>query len=155
MFNLGLKRYPPTEIILGIAAKVEPQRTVALNYFLDNYVQKYSDYTAEAQANIAFVPAVHKGQRKLVKPLEVFSNPDWKHLDFPILDPSLRQDAANKLKIKDHPPTNQLVQLLEESPPSTQAQAREWFGILSRRVSGLCITKPEECLLTFVRLPRI
>lgn len=109
-----------------------------MNYFLDNYIQKYTDYTIDAHANIAFVPAIHRGEKKLVKPLEVFSNPDWQLLGFPILDPALRQDAANKLKIKEHPPTNQLVRLLEESPPTTEAQAREWFGVLSRRISGLC-----------------
>jgi hypothetical protein len=155
LFTLGLRRYPPTETILEIAAKDEPQRTVALSYFLDNYIQKYTDYTADAHANIAFVPAVHKGEKKLVKPLEVFSNPEWQSLGFPILDPTLRQDAANKLKIKEHPPTNQLVRLLEASPPGTQAQAREWFGILSRRVSGLCSTESKERVLIFVRLSRL
>ena len=155
LFNLGLRRYPPTEIILEIAAKDQQQGTVALNYFLDNYMQKYSDYTPDAHANIAFVPAVHKGEKKLAKPLEVFSNPDWQSLGFPILDPTLRQDATNKLKIKEHPPTNQLVRLLEASPPSTQAQAREWFGTLSRRISGPCNTHPDELLLTFVRLSRL
>ena len=136
LFNLGLRRFPPTEVILNVAAKDEPQRTIALNYFLDNCMQKYTDYTAEAHANITFVPAIHKGEKKLVGPLEVFSNPDWQSLGFPVLDPTLRQDAANKLKIKEHPPTNRLVHLLEESPPTTEAQAREWFGILSRRISG-------------------
>ena len=137
LFNLGLRRFPPAEVVLGIAAKGEPQRTVALNYFLDNYIQKYTDYTPDAHANIAFVPAIHKGEKKLAKPLEVFSNPDWQSLGFPILDPALRQDAANKLKIQEHPPTNQLVRFLETSPPSSEAQAGEWFGVLSRRISGL------------------
>ncbi|KAF9644423.1 hypothetical protein BDM02DRAFT_3272450 [Thelephora ganbajun] len=135
LFNLGLRRHPPTEVILSIAAKDEPQRGVALNYFLDHYMQKYTDYTADAHANIAFVPAIHKGDKKLAKPLEVFSNPDWQLLGFPVLDPTLRQDAVNKLKIKEHPPTNHLVRFLEASPPTTEAQAREWFGVLSRRVS--------------------
>ena len=154
LFNLGLKRYPATEIILEIAAKDEPRGTLALNYLLDNYMQKYTDYTADAHANIAFVPAIHKGEKKLAKPLEVFSNPDWQSLGFPILDPTLRQDAANKLKIKEHPPTNQLVRLLETSPPGTQAQAREWFGILSRRISGLCNTQYTERVLIFARFLR-
>ena len=138
LFSLGLRRYPPTEDILGIAAKGEPLGAVALGYFLDNYIQKYTDYTIDAHANIAFVPAVHRGEKKLAKPLEVFSNPDWQLLGFPILDPTLRQDAGNKLKIKEHPPTNQLVRLLETSPPTTETQAREWFRVLSRRISGMC-----------------
>jgi len=153
LFSLGLRRYPPTEVILDIAAKSEPQGAVALGYFLDNYIQKYTDYSIDAHANIAFVPAVHRGEKRLAKPLEVFSNPDWQLLGFPILDPDLRQDAVNKLKIKEHPPTNQLVRLLETSPPAAGAQAREWFGVLSRRISGTCNTQYEEFLLIFPRLP--
>lgn len=140
LFSLGLRRFPPIEVILGIAAKGEPQGTVALNYFLDNYIQKYTDYSTNAHANIAFVPAIHRGEKKLAKPLEVFSNPDWQLLGFPVLNPTLRQDAVSKLKIKEHPPTDQLVRLLETSPPATEAQAREWFGVLSRRISGVCNT---------------
>src|SRR6266478_6882049 len=68
LFNLGLRRYPPTEVILGIAAGDEPQRTVALDYFLDNYRRNYADYTATAHANISFVPAIHGGEKKLAKP---------------------------------------------------------------------------------------
>jgi hypothetical protein len=109
-------------------------------------MQKYADYTADAHANIAFVPAIHRGEKKLAKPLEVFSNPDWQTLGFPVLDPTLRQDAANRLKIKEHPPTDQLVRTLEASPPTTEAQAREWFGVLSRRISGLCNAQSDECV---------
>jgi len=144
LFNLGLRRFPPIEVILGIAAKDEPRRTIALNYFLDNYMQKYTDYTVDAHANVAFVPAIHRGEKKLVKPLEVFSNPEWRSLGFSVLDPALRQDAVTKLKIKEHPPTNQLIRLLETSPPITEAQAREWFGVLSRRISGLCYARSNK-----------
>ena len=73
-----------------------------------------------------------------MKPLEVFSNIEWQSLGFPVLDPALRQDAINKLKLKQQPPTNRLVRLLETSPPTTETQACEWFGVLSRRMSGLC-----------------
>ena len=140
LFTLGLKRSPPMDVILGIAAKDGPQGAAALNYFLDNYERRYMDYTANNHGNIAFIPAIHRGEKKLVKPLEVFSNLDWQLLGFPILDPSLtrRQDAITRLKIVEHPPTNDLVHLLETSPPTTKDQACEWFGILSRRISGLC-----------------
>ena len=154
LFSLGLRRHPPSEIILGIAAGDEPQRAPALDYFLDNHMQKYADYTADAHAGIAFVPAIHKGEKKLAKPLEVFSNPDWQSFGFPILDPTLRQDAANKLKIQEHPPTNQLVRLLETSPPPTKDQACEWFGILSRRISGPWNVRSDEHGLISVRLSR-
>ena len=154
LFDLGLRQHPPTGIILGIAAGDEPQRATALDYFLDNHTHKYSDYTADAYASIAFVPAIHNGERKLAKPLEVFSNPVWQSFGFPVLDPTLRQDIANKLKIQERPPTNQLVRLLERSPPVTQDQACEWFGILSRHIPGLCNARSHELGLRSIRLSR-
>ena len=115
----------------------------ALGYFLNNYGQNhtdYKDYIAYARENIAFVPAIQKGEKKLVKPVEAFSVPDWGALGFPILDPTLGKDAVDKLGIKEHPPTSQLVALLEKSPPTTESQACEWFGILSCCIPGLCNT---------------
>ena len=146
LFNLGLRQHPSTEVILDIAAKSEPQRTVALDYFLDNHRQKYTDYTAAAYADVAFVPAVCRDEKKLEKPLEVFSNPDWQPFGFPVLDPALRQDAVNVLQIQEHPPTDQLICRLEESPPAAEDQAREWFAILSRRIPGLYYARSDECV---------
>jgi hypothetical protein len=138
LFDLGLRRFPPTEVILAIAAEGELRGALALNYFLDNYIQKYADYSVDAHADVAFVPAIHGGEKKLMKPLEVFLDPEWGTLGFPILDPGLREDAVTTLKIEERPSTSQLVHLLETSPPTTEAQACEWFGVLSRRISGLC-----------------
>ena len=139
-------------MILGIAAQDEPRRTIALDYFLDNYTGKYSDYDVNVYADIAFVPATHGGEKKLAKPLEVFSNPDWELLGFPVLDPTLRRDAVNMLGIKEQPRTHQLVQLLEGSPPTTKVQACEWFRVLSHCISGLCNTQSNERVLIFLRL---
>lgn len=139
LFSLGLRQYPSIGIILDIAAKGQSQGTAALNYFLNNYREKYHQvYTTKACKNIAFVPAIHKGKEELARPVDVFSYPGWQSLGFPVLDPSLGEAAAIKLKIEEHPPTSQLLHLLKESPPATEAQACEWFGILSRRISGLC-----------------
>lgn len=155
LFKLGLRRYPTIDVVLGIAAGGGPQGTAALDYFLDNYSRWYTDYTANQHGSIAFVPAIHRGEKKLVKPLEVFSNLDWQSLGFPILDPTLtrRQDAMNRLKIEEHPPTKDLVHLLETSPPTTKDQACEWFGVLSRRILGLYDIVGQVYMLIFTRLP--
>ena len=52
------------------------------------------------------------------------------------MDPALRDGAASKLKLKNHPPTSELVTLLEKSPPGDEATARKWFEALSNRVPG-------------------
>ena len=117
-------------------------------------MQKYADYTVDAHASTAFVPAIHADEKKLVKPLEVFSNHNWRSLGFPVIDHN-RRDAANILQIREHPPIAQLVRRLEESPPTTEDLAREWFGILSRCISGPYgySVRSNECVLIFLRLP--
>jgi hypothetical protein len=52
------------------------------------------------------------------------------------VDPQLPDGAAVKLKLKNHPPTSELVTLLERFPPGDEAIARQWFEVLSGRVSG-------------------
>lgn len=146
LFTLGLIRCPPTKVILGIAAKGEPQGPIALNFFLENALLKYTDYNPKTYANLAFVPAILQGEKRLAKPLEVSAGPDWQMLGFPVLDPALGGEAAYKLKVKEHPPTSQLVNLLKTSPPTTNAQASDWFGLLSRRTPGLCDVYFSECM---------
>lgn len=136
-------RHPEIDVILHLASKGGPQGTLALNYFLDNCGRRYSRFIYDSSRysgarEIAFVPAIHKGERKLFGPWKVFSNPDWQLFGLPILDPSLRRDAVSKLGIKEHPLSWELVALLTESPPATELQACEWFKILSRRIQGLC-----------------
>ena len=52
------------------------------------------------------------------------------------MDPQLPDGAAVKLKLKNHPPTSELVTLLERFPPGNEATARQWFEVLSGRVPG-------------------
>jgi len=104
----------------------------------------WKEYTSYACKNIAFIPAVQRGERKLVKPVNAFLIPDWELLGFPILDPTLGEDVVDDvvdiLGIEGHPPTSQLVNLLETSPPSTESQACNWFRVLSSHIQGLCHT---------------
>lgn len=70
-------------------------------------------------------------------PLQVFATADWALLGFLIVDSNLRPDAVGKLKIKAHPPSSLLISLLEKTPPQTEATARQWFGVLASRISGI------------------
>ena len=134
-----MKQYPPTDVILGIAARGGSRGPVAFNYFLDSYTQWYTTFAVNNHADIAFVPAIHKGEKKLVKPLEVFSGSDWQLLGFSVLDPALvrRNEVIGRLRIKAHPSAEDLLRLLGVSPPTAEDQARQWFGILSHRLPGL------------------
>ncbi|CCM02906.1 uncharacterized protein FIBRA_05020 [Fibroporia radiculosa] len=136
LYSLGLRRYPPLPIILNLASNPdESVRSLALKYFLDNFATKYSDYDPTAFVDLSFVPAIKNGSSHMAKPSEVFSNGSWASLGFPVVDPSLQMDASSKLKIREHPPGAALVNLLKQSPPHAEADARTWFGILATRVS--------------------
>ncbi|KAG6857275.1 hypothetical protein H0H87_007108 [Tephrocybe sp. NHM501043] len=65
----------------------------------------------------------------------VFSTPDWATMGFLVTPVSVQIDAITKLKIKQHPPTAMIVDLLERTPPKDQAEARAWFAVLGSRVS--------------------
>ena len=52
------------------------------------------------------------------------------------MDPLLPDGAASKLKLNNHPPTSELVTLLERRPPRDVVTARQWFDVLSGRVPG-------------------
>jgi hypothetical protein len=53
-----------------------------------------------------------------------------------VVDPLLRDVAESKLKLNNHPPTSEIVALLERSPPGDDTTARQWFEVLSGRVPG-------------------
>ena len=125
---------------MNIAAKGGPQGMIAFNYLLDN--SKWWDTFGFGRYDLhgwglAIVPVIHEGKQKLVEPDEVFSNSDWQSLGFATLDPSLRWDAANKLGIAKRPSAGQICAHLRVSPPTTEAQAKKLFELLSHHISGL------------------
>ena len=70
-------------------------------------------------------------------PSQLYAVFEWAALGFAVVDPSLPDGAANKLKVNQHPPTSELVTLLERRPPGDDAMARRWFEVLSSRVPGM------------------
>jgi Protein of unknown function (DUF3684) len=63
-------------------------------------------------------------------------SPEWAHLGFLVVDPSIQAEAVTMLKLQHHPPTSLLVELLAKTPPKDDSQARKWFGILAGRIAG-------------------
>jgi hypothetical protein len=59
-------------------------------------------------------------------------------MGFAVVQPQLRSAALNILQIREEPETSLLVSVLEKSPPKDDERAREVFGLLSKRVSGVC-----------------
>lgn len=72
LYSLGLRRFPPLDVILNVAASPNPKlNSLAFSYFLDNYVNRYYDYEPENFAQLAFIPALDNKTEKLGTPVEV------------------------------------------------------------------------------------
>jgi hypothetical protein len=133
LFKIGLRRHPPLDVVLGLAAGSDGTlRDKALRYFLDHFTKHYNTYKAADFAHIAFVPAMGG---TLAKPTEVFANPDWTKLGFTVVEPEHKEAATSKMKIREHPPSAMLISALQTRGPKTQEDAKDWFEALAPRLS--------------------
>ncbi|KAI0083802.1 hypothetical protein BDY19DRAFT_975723 [Irpex rosettiformis] len=136
LHSLGLRRYPPLDVILCLAASTDEKiRSTALRYFLDNYQTRYPDYQPSSFANLAFVPAMKGTVPYLGKPGEVFASSAWASMGLLVARPTLGADVYAKLGIRDHPPTAMLVSILEKNPPEDFQTAQRWFGAMASRIA--------------------
>ena len=110
-------------------------REKALQYFVDNFPKYSWQYDPHEYKDLAFVPAIGKMGSHLAKPKEVFSAVEWHTMGFAVLAPNVKE-YATQLGISEHPPTSRLVALLEQSPPSDQTVATQWFQLLAGRIPG-------------------
>ncbi|KAH9014859.1 hypothetical protein EDB84DRAFT_1590279 [Lactarius hengduanensis] len=132
LFSLGLRDSPPLSELLNLTASDNQiVRENALAFFLSNLSLKYSNYDPNNYRDLAFVPAVRGSEKLLAKPFELYASPEWATLGFLVVDPLLQDGAASKLKLNSHPPTPEIVTLLEGSPPIDETKARQWFEVLS------------------------
>ncbi|KDQ54066.1 hypothetical protein JAAARDRAFT_409896 [Jaapia argillacea MUCL 33604] len=134
LYKLGLRRFPLIETLVDLAAGEDAVvRPLALKYILDNYASRYSDFDPGAFGNRAFIPTKDGGLGRIS---EVYANVEWEKLKFKVVDQNLRGDALTKLKIAEHPSTTSLISFLGKTPPKTEQEAREWFGVLAGRISA-------------------
>ncbi|KAH9177932.1 hypothetical protein EDB89DRAFT_2111997 [Lactarius sanguifluus] len=132
LFSLGLRDSPPLSELLNLTASDNQiVREKALAFFLNNLSLKYSNYDPNNYRDLAFVPAVRGSEKLLAKPFELYASPEWATLGFLVVDPLLQDGTASKLKLNSHPPTSEIVTLLEGSPPIDETTARQWFEVLS------------------------
>jgi hypothetical protein len=72
LYRLGLRRFPPLDVIIRIAASPEAAlRPVAMKYLLDNILSRYSDYDPAKFPDIAYVPALAGNVARVGTPNEV------------------------------------------------------------------------------------
>ncbi|GAA5922620.1 uncharacterized protein JCM15063_003364 [Sporobolomyces koalae] len=137
LFDLGLLRTPPVDKVLEIAATGPSTeiRQKALRYFLDGCVTLgYGSSYSPTKHNLPFVPALLSGKETLVKPTEVFGNPQAALLGFAILSPNFASEES-RFRIARDPSGSRLASALVASPPQDIASASKVFAYLSSQVS--------------------
>ncbi|ETS61627.1 hypothetical protein PaG_04119 [Moesziomyces aphidis] len=136
VFDLGLRRYPPMETILEIAATNQDAavRSKALAFFLEkfhaHYINQYTIFRAE---KYAFVPARLPNENKLVlrKPTEVFTNAEAAVMGFAVAGSEINLADLPKLGLRSNPTATQLIARLVNSPTRGEALARKIFEYLA------------------------
>lgn len=136
LFSLGLRRVPPIDVLLGIAAGRSPMNERALQYLLSNVSNHYLNFDPNAFASVSFLPAMSaSGQLLLAKPGEVFTNPACSILGFSVTRPAISSaENAAKLKIPTDPPMEQLVLALLGKPAMTVEKGQEIFEVSGQSV---------------------
>ncbi|ORY21093.1 hypothetical protein BCR39DRAFT_570024, partial [Naematelia encephala] len=142
LFSLGLRRFPPIDILLGIAADRAPANQGALQYLLNNSSTHYANFDPAAFSGVAFIPAVlPNGENVLAKPNEVFTNWACAILGFAVAQPHVAtSENAAKLRIATDPPMDKLVQALLVNPPLDLEKARSIFQYMSTRMGHSSIS---------------
>ncbi|KAG8927833.1 hypothetical protein FRC02_007726 [Tulasnella sp. 418] len=120
----------------------EKIRTVAMDYFLGHFSEFYAaKYDHKDFADLAYVPAVRPGGTvHMSKPSDVYADPECAVMGFSVVKTELREVALSKLRIRDHPSTQSILNVLLETPPSTPQIAQSYFGYLARRIADFSET---------------
>ncbi|KZW00398.1 hypothetical protein EXIGLDRAFT_639482 [Exidia glandulosa HHB12029] len=135
MFKIGLRKFPPLEMLLQLASgKDEKRAATALRYLLDNIDGHYANFDPKRFPDAKFVPAVKPdGTKTMASPLEVYANADSSAMGFVVVDASLRSEAA-KLRIAESPSPANLIDVLVKTPPQSKEVATRWFEFMAGRL---------------------
>ncbi|CAG8758755.1 10599_t:CDS:10, partial [Gigaspora margarita] len=125
VIGLGLQEYPSIQTILQLAEQSQPLelREKALQYFIKNFKEKYSEIYNSNSIQIKFLPCIDSDI--YAKPSECYSNSHCMKMGFN----ALRQNLcflAKELGVKKHPDHNLLRDKLVQNPPNMD-NAKEIF----------------------------
>ncbi|KAG9042649.1 hypothetical protein FS837_010600 [Tulasnella sp. UAMH 9824] len=136
LFEFGLRKFPPLEVILQLASNPATQRN-AFGYLLENFDSLYScTYDPDQVAHLAFIPSIESdGTAFLARPGEVFTNPECGSFGFALVETSLRNASAEKLGVLKDPSATFLVSTLIDKPPNDPTTARKLFEYLTTRIA--------------------
>ncbi|KAI6097702.1 hypothetical protein EDD16DRAFT_1902480 [Pisolithus croceorrhizus] len=137
LYRLGLNRFPPLPNIVELCSSSDSGlQETAFAYLCDRLHSQYADYNPESFRNVEFIPAESKDRTCLKKLGEVFSGTQWKALGFYVVRDGYSSTLLHQLGVMQHPPTSELLNLLEKDPPRDEKSATHWFEALSGHLAS-------------------
>ncbi|KAI6101844.1 hypothetical protein F5141DRAFT_272169 [Pisolithus sp. B1] len=137
LYRLGLNRFPPLPKIVELCSSSDGVvQETAFVYLCDKLHSQYLDYKPENFRDVEFIPAESKGRPYLRKLGEVYSCTRWKSLSFYVVQDRYWSAPLHQLGVKQHPPTSELLDLLEKSPPPDEKSAIHWFEALFDHIAS-------------------
>ncbi|ODV90159.1 hypothetical protein CANCADRAFT_31206 [Tortispora caseinolytica NRRL Y-17796] len=133
LVKLGLIDHIPIDKWSALVSQknITPERRLKLLHY---YFQNYDSKTYCVKSISSPIIPDNKGNLHAVN--ECFTDPDVECFGFPIVQSDIRREAW-KLNIKEHPSTQQLIDMLMKSPPRTKAAANAQFSLMSKMVQQL------------------
>ncbi|KAG9310168.1 hypothetical protein JVU11DRAFT_9790 [Chiua virens] len=149
--QLGVRRYPPLEKVISLAASGDPgvQRS-ARRYLLSNLDTHYSAYKPEDFSDYAFIPTQTGSLARLN---EVFASQGWEKLGFKLVSKDLGRNYL-RLGIRDGPSADMIIEHLKV-PRTTLPDletATTWFEHLCDH-GNIPIAKLRDQLSTIPFVP--
>ncbi|KAH7886449.1 hypothetical protein F5I97DRAFT_2029040 [Phlebopus sp. FC_14] len=130
----GLQQIPSLHVIIEKASSADPViRHAAFNYLLNHLEDVYESYKPDDFKEHAFLPCGKSRDPQFGTPEQVFTTTEWELLGFKKLHQSVRPKQAARLKVKERPSAEAIIQVLRESPPKDVRSASKWFDLLARK----------------------
>ncbi|KAG2141060.1 hypothetical protein DEU56DRAFT_797030 [Suillus clintonianus] len=136
LIRKGLHEYPTIEQLIPIASYHTDQtaRRAAFTFLCGPYYETILEKQFDpSKFSDPFIPGVRDGKQCQIPHGEVFSDPNWKVFGFGHLTDQFNKKHIAKLKIRDRPTSEKLLQVLESTPPKDPETAKKWFSFLAEK----------------------
>ncbi|KAJ8595100.1 hypothetical protein M405DRAFT_929750, partial [Rhizopogon salebrosus TDB-379] len=133
--KLGFLRYPPLQDLIRIAGSPDAAvRRAAFKYLSDKFDELYGvDYQPTNYKDMQFIPAIKDGKGCVGTHEEVYKDSSWAMMGFQIVCSSVERKIIERLRIRDAPSAEQVIEVFRERPPKDFSTATEWFAFLATK----------------------
>ena len=139
--SLGLRAFPSAQELINIMATAGRAgefalRDHALRYYISHHhTYGYASYDT-ASVTTPYLPLQGADPKKLVTPVQCFTNEEAAILGFDILRKDLHPHAL-KFGVHPDPPMSECIKRLTTNPPESKRNARDVFGYFAARLGEI------------------